>query len=137
MKKEFYCSVCKQTKPTQTSGGTGYATKRNGHKVCYQCCAVVDVKYMQDHGKITLYLVERPERIPDGLQFRNYKTGNYLWISNWPGTLNFPAYYSRTGRHNIAGEQTFVWFRCPDGAKWYGRQVGNFSQICRCKRLKK
>jgi hypothetical protein len=126
MKKEFYCTVCKQTKPTQTSGGTGYATKRNGHKVCYQCCADTDKKYMAEHGEISLYLAET-----------QHETWNHYEVTNWPGTLRFAVDHIRTGRHNIAGEQTSVWFTGPDGAKWYGRQVGSFSQICRCKRLKK
>jgi len=119
--RTFYCSKCKQVKPAQESGGTGYATMRNNHKVCYSCCAAGDRADMIKHGRIDLYLVEdRPQEE----------------VINWPGTLRFPVLWSKAGQHNIARTRTDVWFTGPDGFLWRGTQYGEWSQVCHCRRTK-
>lgn len=68
-------------------------------------------------GRATLYL--------DGLN-----------ILDWPGRLRFRAARRSTGRHNIAGTRTDVWFVGPDGAAWHGVQYGQNTQIVHCKRTR-
>ena len=115
----FYCSHCKSTLPRPTgTGGTGYAVKRNGHKVCYACCADVDRKFMVKHGENWMYL-------SDGK------------LTNWPGTLTFKPFESWSTGHNWYGvTQRYVRFNGPDGYVWTGRQVGENSDCCRVRRTK-
>ena len=126
-KHEFDCADCGEHKvhvnPTG-NGGVGYArVSEDGieKKVCYDCCGKRDLVQMEAEGRIALYLVKR-----EGKQI----------VVNWPGTLSFPVRYSRTGRHNIAGTREDVWFTGPDGREWWGVSYGQWTQICRCKRLK-
>jgi len=119
----FYCSHCKNWIPRpapKNGGGTGYVVKRNGHKVCYQCCAVADKQRMEKAGSATLYLVTdtRPQ------------------VMNWPGTLRFNVINGTSGRHNIAGRRFDVWFHGPDGYVWHGTQYGESTQLCHCRRTK-
>ena len=100
-----------------TGYGTGYGTDGTGARYCYSCCAENDKAYMQESGKITLYLTERG-------------------VVNWPGSLVFPVRHKRTGRHNIAQERTDVWFIGPDGFVWHGVQYGEWTQVLHCKRPK-
>ncbi len=81
MPTTFYCSQCKEIKPRHFDGGTGHATKRNNHKICYSCMAILDRQYMIDHGHgkgLPLYIT--------------HKNGK-LFISNWPETLKFKVSY--------------------------------------------
>lgn len=97
----------------------GYGTNADGATLCYDCCLEQDKAIMRQTGKYTLYLVIRD--------------GRYI-VSNWPGTLEFPA----TGKkswHNFAGTRTDVWFRF-EGQLWHGYSIGNFTQICHCKKTK-
>jgi len=130
----FYCSHCKRKLPKLTgNGGTGYAVKSNGHKICYDCCAIKDAEYMHDKGKITLYLT----LLDDGYSrvVRSYHTRGK--IINWPGTLSFPCRVRRkVNTHNFAGTRYDVWFRGPDGFNWYGVTYGENTQLCHCKRTK-
>lgn len=61
-----------------------------------------------------------------------YLSGNE--ITNWPGSLRIRASVTE-GRHNMAGVQRFAYFTF-EGRRWYGRQVGDFSQLCHCRELK-
>jgi hypothetical protein len=119
----FYCSACKQHKPIQHNGGTGYGVKGNGHKVCYACCAIEDQKQMIRGGKWVGYL----SKDNDGKWY----------VTNWPGTLKFGPLNPTSGRHNIAGTRSDVWFFGPDGKPWHGVQYGEWAQICHCKRVKR
>lgn len=130
----FYCADCHQTKPVKTDGGTGYG-EWNGDKVCYDCCAIRDRKDMTETGRAVLYLSKANEKdtAPNGF---NGSKGVSRWVvTNWPGTLRFNAYV-KTGRHNIGRTRCDAWFTGPDGKQWHGVQIGEWSQICRCKRLK-
>lgn len=71
----FICHQCKQQKPIQNTGGTGYATDNDENKICYDCCGINDaenLKFLKIGETATLYW--------DG--------GN---IINWPGTLKIPV----------------------------------------------
>lgn len=102
---------------------TGYGVMPDGKKHCYDCCGEMDREFMVREGKMVLYLTDRE-------------------VTNWPGTLKFKCYHKREGRHNIARVRYDVWFNGPDehgnmtGAKWWGVQYGNFTQICHCRRIK-
>lgn len=126
MKKEtFYCCQCKQHKPKQKSGGTGYAIKRNGHKVCYDCCGENDKKHllnMKLGDKWYLYLSKDEE-------------GRHK-LTNWPGTLTIPIAHVRTGNHNIARNRYDLWFTY-GGGKFHGVQYGDMTQICHIRRIAK
>lgn len=119
----FKCARCKEVKPVQTSGGTGYGYgwegKLKGKPVCYACCGELDAIQMDRDGKATLYLVKR-----DGQHF----------VTNWPGTLSLRAGV-QTGRHNIAGRRYDAWFKWR-GQQWHGVTYGDNTQICHCKRTK-
>jgi hypothetical protein len=115
--------------PPQGSITTGYGINEKGQPVCYACCAVQDHKWMDETGKRDLYLT--------GLQF--YAEGKGLQsaceVTNWPGSLRFSAHVHK-GRHNWAGVVYNVWFLDNHGREWYGRTVGNNTQICHCRRRK-
>ena len=101
--------------------GTGYGRDANGRTHCYACCGKLDAEGMAETGRATLYLVGRwPE----------------VRVTNWPDSLSFPVTGRRKGCHNIAGTRYDVWFRGPDGARWWGVNYGEWSQILRCKRIK-
>ena len=117
----YNCAVCRKVKPNLNSGGTGYAERNTGEKVCYFCCAIDDEKYMRLHGKIVLYLTG------EGIEER---------VSNWPGTLKFPLLRRTTGNHNMTGKRVDIWFNGPDKFIWHGVKYGENTQIVRCNRTK-
>ena len=120
----FVCADCEQTKPFPMDGcGTGYARcddKPDG-LVCYACCGIRDEKQMIETGKAVLYLSME----------RGAKVGT---VSNWPGTLSAFATVKR-GAHNIARYRYDAWFKFK-GENWHGVQIGENTQIIRCKRVK-
>lgn len=114
----FRCHDCGEVKPVKTSGSTGYAYFEE-NIICFECCGKRDEKYMEETGKNTLYLTGNGE---------NYE------ITNWPGTLRFPASV-KVSRHNIAGWRYDAWFWF-NGRRWHGVTYGDNTQICHCKRTK-
>lgn len=116
---QFKCSHCKQVKPVQTSGGTGYGYI-DDKPVCYECCGAADRASMLETGRATLYLT---------------RTDGAYSVTNWPGTMRLAAGV-KVGRHNIAGRRYDAWFTGPDGKPWHGVTYGDNTQICHCKRLK-
>lgn len=126
MKSEtFYCTDCKQHKPTKRVGGTGYAELDNGDKVCYACCGVRDAEHMKRGEKIILYLETACDK------YRPYASGHVI---NWPNTLRIPCTVKRGG-HNIAGCRYDVWFNF-GGRKWWGVVYGEMQTCCHCQPLK-
>jgi hypothetical protein len=113
------CSLCEKQIPEPAEGalGVGYAVHPTGEKICYSCCAKVDVKDMVEQGSISLYLAGKE-------------------ITNWPGTLRFSVLHSKKGGHNFSGTRTDAWFNGPDGHVWHAIQIGNNNQVARCKRTK-
>lgn len=101
----------------------GYGRTAEGAAVCYRCCAIRDYATMRETGKATLYYTPGEHGSP-GV------------VSNWPGSLKFQARHASKGRHNIAGSQTTVWFEDDDAGEWIGKQYGQWSDICRCRRIK-
>ena len=144
-KTEFKCVDCKEVKPVQKEGGTGYACigKNRDRKICYSCCAIRDRKDMVKRGRATLYLTCEPahKMLNNGSPYNpstlNQGTGRATrgTVSNWPNTLSFPC-HTRVGHHNIARYRYDVWFRGPDGFVWHGVTIGDNTQICHCKRTK-
>lgn len=118
----FTCSVCGLTKMHESSFTTGYGRDPETDAiVCYDCCAVQDRKSMDETGRATLYL---------------HKNDAGKWeLTNWPGTLRYPARVSK-GFHNIARTRYDAWFTDHLGKKWHGVNIGEYSEICHCKRLK-
>jgi len=132
----IYCDVChKIIVAPKASGGTGYGQDENGKRSCYECCADQDRKWMQEKGQTTLYLTYKTApRIPhEGHEGPDVRRGV---ITNWPGTLAFPVYYLKEGRHNIAGRRYDAWFSGPDGHIWHGVQYGDNTELIHCKRTK-
>jgi hypothetical protein len=75
---------------------------------------------MRDNGRITLYLVR------DETEWT---------VTNWPGTLRYRITDRHTGNHNIARTRTDVHFVDETGARWHGVQYGEWSDLCRCRRM--
>jgi hypothetical protein len=109
-RETFKCHVCRVEKIVQTDGGTGYASRRD-HKICYECCGRIDARRMERGLPVLLYY--------DGKV-----------VSNWPGTLKVTPYYTKIGRHNVAGKRTDVWFRFKAGT-FHGTRYGDMSQVLR------
>lgn len=123
--RHFYCSRCARLRShtLRNTITTGYATAANDpdRKTCFACCAKVDAEYMRSNARITLYLTgERGAEV----------------ISNWCGTLKMKADYVRRGKHNLARTRYDVWFRDTSGARWYGVQYGENTQLIHCRKLK-
>lgn len=86
---------------------------------------------MVETGRATLYLVKTDKTHRIGLDSHS------VWaITNWPGSLSFPVYGVRKGRHNIAGSRYDCWFNGPDGHVWHAVQYGEWTQIAHCRRTK-
>ena len=121
---EFTCDECGQHIVHKSDLTTGYAIDGQNRKICYECSADIDRQSMVETGHsrhLPLYLT-----ISDGKHE----------VTNWPGTLRFRATHHRTGRHNLGGTRTDVWFVGPDGYIWHGVQISEQSQVCHCKRTK-
>ncbi len=126
----FICSKCHQSKEVRNSGGIGYGKNDQGEKFCYDCIADLDRQIMIDTGhsrNLPLYLINKQFHLND-----RFSDGE---VSNWPGTLKFRCRVKR-GNHNIARYRYDVWFNGPDGYVWHGVQIGEWTQICHCKRTK-
>ena len=131
----FTCADCKQEKPVQQSGGTGYATDNAGATICYDCCAIRDRREMQDRGRMVLYL-SHTDNGTGSPGWRGEAVPGSPWhVSNWPGTLKFNAYV-RVGNHNMADKRYDAWFDGPDGHVWHGVTYGDNTQICHCRKTK-
>ena len=131
----FRCSKCHKDKThnvKESCGGTGYANKKDGSKICYDCCAIEDSESMTETGRITLYLTGENRQYSDG------STGNWYptKITNWPGTLKFNVLSYSLGRHNWGFDRWDVWFIGPDRRVWWGVHSGYNSQLIHCKQTK-
>jgi len=120
MPKKFTCSYCRQEKEVKDDVGTGYATNDKGEKICYTCCARIELDFLIEHKKGILYLVQQDNRTV---------------LQNWPGSLTINVSSMRKGKHNIARTRYDVWFSI-DKTNWHGVQYGETTQICHVKQLK-
>lgn len=119
----FVCGDCGEVICIPLGGiSTGYGQdwNRPDDFICFACCGARDRAEMESTGKATLYLV----REKDGTDY----------VTNWPGTLKLHANV-RVGRHNFARRRYDAWFRYR-GELWHGVQIGDNTQIIRCKRTK-
>lgn len=120
----FTCSVCGIEKTHTHQFTTGYGWDNNRNKVCFDCFGKQDAKRLEGlpmGGRDMLYLAKKDGR----------------WtVSNWPGTLVIPVWQITTGRHNIAGTRTDVWFNFK-GFRFWGVSYGGFTQIVHVKKIKK
>lgn len=110
--------------------GPGCGIDRATEKTsCYACCADQDKARMIADGKITLYLVKCEPR-PLSAFTRAFE------ITNWPGSLKFPATLTRTSKRGggFGSQRTDAYFTGPDGKKWHAVNRGNM-QLARCHRL--
>ena len=124
MVTNFVCSRCNKEINHESDFSTGYGRDDQNNKICYQCCGELDLEYMLQHEKITLYLnLDK--------QIGNLFEGR---VTNWPGTISAKV-RGRTGRHNIAGVRYDVYFAF-DGRVWHGVTYGDNTQICHCKKTK-
>jgi len=118
----FTCTRCRQPKEHRSELSTGYALygKRN-RKVCYECCADIDRRWMDRHGRIALYLSKEED-------------GRWK-VTNWPGTLRFTPWYVKEGGHNMAGVRLDAWFKDHRARVWHGVTIGRWTQILHARRL--
>jgi hypothetical protein len=126
MKTPFTCSVCKliKTEP-EDSCTAGYGTDKQGNKICFDCIGKQEREEMKNAKpgqRFTMYLTD--------------KDGNKT-VSNWPGTVKIPVYYSRKSWHNFTGKngRTDVWFNF-EGKHFWGYSIGDFTQIVHIKAVK-
>lgn len=99
---------------------TTYDKESNVVSICNSCIAIRNREYMDEHKKVTLYLVLE---------------GSKYVVTNWHGSLKIPVDTFNTGNHNIADSRTDVWFTDYRGVKWWGVNYGSNNQICHCKKL--
>ncbi len=121
---EFDCDECGNHIVHESDLTTGYGLDDQHRNICFACCGMRDRQFMIDTGdsrQLPLYLT-----VKDG-------KGE---LTNWPGTLRFGVTCHRASRHNFGGTRTDVWFTGPDGHVWHGFQVGEWNQVCHCKRTK-
>ena len=120
--KHFTCTECGRDLDFdryEFTTGYGVNPEEPDSKICYDCCAKGDLARMLEDGVIYLYLDCKART-----------------VTNWPGSLKFAVGHISKGRHNMARVQRNFWFRGQDGFLWWGRQVGDWTQIARCKRIK-
>jgi hypothetical protein len=122
-KDTFKCQSCHRELPVNRSGASGYAVTGSGRKICYECAGKKEEKEVGKKGsgeKHVFYLSK--------------KDGKYSVI-NWPGTLRYTVTAVKSGRHNMAGTRTDVWFKDHLGREWHGTNIGD-NDLLRAKRLK-
>lgn len=96
---------------------------------CFECCGRSDADAMRATGRATLYLTYPTRGTMPASGWHSFR------VTNWPGTLDVPA-YGRVRRYagGFGAQRTDVWFQFA-GARWHGVTRGD-SQILRCRRLK-
>ncbi len=117
MTTKIKCGDCgKET----SSYGVVTDLERGELKVCYECCATRDKRALETDTRATLYLVEEA----DGWK-----------VKNWPGTMVFNARVTK-GKHNMGLTRYDAWFRDHKGQEWYGRRIGDNTELVRCRKVK-
>jgi hypothetical protein len=115
--ESIICHQCgKEIVRDPNSCGTGYAVMRreseNEVKICYDCCAVNDEKFLLENGYLHGY-------------FHKDKNGK-CWFTNWPGTFKIWVYSHKKGNHNFAGRngRTDFWLNFKNNHYW-GVNIGD------------
>ena len=140
------CNVALPVNPPGYTGGAGYGcgpaeplathpdapALKKGESIerapahCCACCAARERERMAETGRGTLYLTRREIM---GGHVRHYAT-------DWADKLEFRIHNMSRSRNNFGAQRTDVWFLGPDGAPWYGLNIGD-NEILRCRRLRK
>lgn len=108
----FTCIDCGETKPINKEGGTGYATDKDGNKICYNCCGKRDtfeLLQLKPKAKMCLYW-------------------NGKEVINWPGTLRIPVKSHDVWVTGYKRKTTHVQFQL-GGKKFKGLLYGDNTQI--------
>lgn len=124
-KSTFKCQSCHRELPVNESGGTGYARTRSGKKICYECAGKRETKEISKKSPGSKHLF-----------YLTKKDGRYV-VTNWPGSIKYTVTGVKTGRHNIAGTRTDVWFKDHDGNEWHGVQMGEYNQVLHATKIKR
>lgn len=129
----FRCCDCGKDVELKFSGGTGYGqAKQDSPMFCYPCGGIRMRNDMIRDGRATLYLVEREgEYRPGVAPFKQ------RFVTDWTGELNFQVKRYVRSRHNMARWRYDVWFYGPNATIWHGYTVGDNTEICHCKRIKR
>lgn len=130
MDKHFWCAMCDERKWCQRDGGTGYASRADGTRICYDCCAIDDKAWMVTGQPIVLYLSKRAKD----------SDGRIHWqVQNWPASLTIhPRMVKRSEMRGFGWRpipRYDVWFKHA-GHCWHGVNQGD-SQILRCRVIKR
>lgn len=112
----------------------GYGTDAEGKTHCYTCCANRDKAQMAKDGRITLYLCPAQSDTMKRV-LSKAPTEPLAYLANWPGSFRIPVHRMRHGHHNVARTRIDVWFTY-EGVIWHGVQLGEWTQLCHCKRTK-
>lgn len=116
----FHCACCDKDITHHSGHTTGYAQCDN-KKYCFDCCGDYDRRCLETENSYILYLTE----------------DNGIWrITNWPGTLCFPARYGRSFLHFGRVKAIRVYFEDHKGNSWRATQYGDDTQVARCKKIK-
>jgi hypothetical protein len=131
------CGAAFPVHPPGHCGGTGYAIKPDGVRVCYPCAAAAERADMIRDGRATLYLANG-----DGQPVNPSQRDPAAWkLGNWTGHLAFALSECQPYRHPFShsrrGGIAFR-FRGPDGAEWHGRHDADHQLVTvrRCKPAK-
>lgn len=115
----------------------GYAIAPDGRHICYTCAGAWELNDALEHGSAVFYLTNN-----HSYSYLRDSMGHYVKpgdakITNWSGTVAFKILYMKVNYHNWAAYRVDVWFKDIMGDYWWGRQYGNFSELCYCRRIKK
>jgi hypothetical protein len=131
------CGAAFPVHPQGHCGGTGYAIKPDGVRICYPCAATAERADMIREGRGVLYLSNAK-----GQPVNPSQHDPAAWhLGNWTGHLAFPLSecqpYQHPFSHSRRGGIAFR-FRGPDGAEWHGRHDAEHQLVTvrRCKPAK-
>mgnify|MGYP003609698120 CR=1 FL=1 len=126
------CIICK-SEFVSDGLSTGYGSDPHGHKICVNCCSLLDARNLEKTGKMTGYLTYKQESIP-------YRKTGFIDISdgfftNWPGTFKIPVYMVKKSFNNFGALRLDFWVDWK-GKEYHGTQIRENTQIATLKRNK-
>ena len=104
--------------------------------ICFDCCALNDKEWMDNHDRMILYLNEMDKTIKQDRLDR--AGGFYFKVINWPETLRFTAIRYKFGITRLRGKRLTrldVWFWDHKNRWWWGKRIGE-NDIVYCRKLK-
>lgn len=139
------CAMCGAAFPVHPPGycgGTGYAIKPDGARICYPCAGADVRAAMVRDGRAVMYLTIDEARAPRDSAGRLDPSGYnpaHWCLTDWPGTLRFALAECWPYRHPFSGSRRggiAFRFRGPDGAMWHGRHDSATYDIVTVRRCK-